>query len=193
MTGNLVLNCRNDDRFTRIVFRFDCDDELVFSDRRRLGRVWLIKSEKEIEDKLGVEPLTSDFTSSVLLKKVNGRQAPVKAVLLEQALIAGIGNMYADEALFVARIHPLKKASDLSTSEIKRLHKAIIHVLQVAVNHKGASVDTYKRPGGERGTAHTYFQVAHRRGEICPRCQKSIERIAVRNRGTYFCPECQRF
>jgi formamidopyrimidine-DNA glycosylase len=112
-------------------------------------------------------------------------------VLLDQAFIAGIGNMYADEALFAARIHPLRKANSLSPQEIRSLHKAIMNVLRSAIDSKGASVDTYKRPDGGLGTAHSSFSVAHRGGKPCPVCGTPIQRLAIRNRGSYFCPNCQ--
>jgi formamidopyrimidine-DNA glycosylase len=117
---------------------------------------------------------------------------PIKAFLLDQSYIAGIGNMYADEALYEARIHPMKKANNLSMKQIKALHTAIISVLTAAIDRKGASVDTYMRPGGEPGYAHFDFRIAHRRGEACMRCGTPVRRIVVRNRGTYFCPHCQK-
>jgi formamidopyrimidine-DNA glycosylase len=99
--------------------------------------------------------------------------------------------MYADEALFAARIHPLRKADDLSPAEMRTLYHCIRRVLRAAIGSKGASVDTYVRPEGELGTAHSDFKVAHRGGEPCPVCGGTIERVAVQNRGTYFCPRCQ--
>ena len=192
MTGSLVINSPDDERYIRAVFQFDNGEQLAFVDRRRLGVMWLAESEDEIARKLGDEPLTAGFTAEALAKRLKGRQAPIKAVLLDQTLVAGIGNMYADEALFAAKIHPLKKAGDLSSSEIKNLHKAIVAVLKSAIENKGASVDTYKRPGGEVGTAHNEFKVAHRKSEACRVCGAAIERIPVRNRGSYFCPKCQR-
>jgi len=99
--------------------------------------------------------------------------------------------MYADEALFAARIHPLRKADALSPAEVQTLHHCVRRVLQAAISSKGASVDTYVRPEGELGTAHSDFKVAHRGGEPCPICGSTIERVLVQNRGTYFCPRCQ--
>ncbi len=114
MTGALLLNPSQDDRFARVAFQLDDGSQLVFSDRRRLGVIWLAENEKAIVGKLGTEPLTAEFTAKKLAEKLRDRQAPIKAVLLDQAIVAGIGNMYADEALFAAKIHPLKKAGDLS-------------------------------------------------------------------------------
>lgn len=154
--------------------------------------MWLADNDAEIARKLGAEPLTTEFTAEILAKRLHGRQAPIKAVLLDQGVVAGIGNMYADEALFAARIHPLKEAGDLPSRQIRNLYKAIVNVLQLAVDNKGASVDTYRRPDGEQGTAHYGFNVAHRRGETCRVCGSAIERIMIRNRGSYFCPHCQK-
>jgi formamidopyrimidine-DNA glycosylase len=192
MTGVLLFNPKEEDRFIRVVFHLDDGGKLVFSDRRRLGVMWLSEDDKEIVNKLGPEPLVADFTSRILGQRLKGRKAPIKAILLDQAIIAGVGNMYADEALFEAKIHPLKKAGELSGTEIKKLHQAIIDVLNLAIERKGASIDTYIRPEGNLGTAHSEFKVAHRRKGICPRCGGPIERIVVRNRGSYFCPVCQR-
>ena len=111
---------------------------------------------------------------------------------MDQKFIAGIGNMYADEVLYEARIHPQRTGGSLSREEVKRLHKAIQRILWAAIDNKGASVDTYFRPDGTEGTAHFQFKVAHGLGgKTCPVCGGPIERITVRNRGTYFCPKCQ--
>ncbi len=112
-------------------------------------------------------------------------------VLLDQSFIAGVGNMYADEALFEAKINPLRLASSLTDEEIKRLFHAIQKVLRKGIANKGATIANYYRPSGEKGEAQTQFKVAHRRGKKCPVCGTPIKRIVVRNRGTYFCPKCQ--
>ncbi|MCJ7515326.1 MAG: DNA-formamidopyrimidine glycosylase [Dehalococcoidia bacterium] len=192
MTGSLLLNPEQTDRYARIVFHLDDGGRLIFTDRRRLGAMWLLENELAVIGKLGPEPLDSEFTFQTLSERLSKRQAPIKAVLLDQKFIAGIGNMYADEALFAAKIHPLRKASGLSTQEIRNLHKAIVDVLRLAIDSKGASIDTYKRPDGRLGAAHDNFRVAHRSGKPCPVCRTHIQRIAVRNRGSYFCPKCQK-
>jgi len=192
MTGALLLNPKQPDGYARVIFHLDDGSRLVFTDRRRLGAVWLLEDEQAIVGKLGPEPLDTEFTLETLAGRLHKRQAPIKAVLLDQGFIAGIGNMYADEALFAAKIHPLRQANRLSPQEIRNLHQAIVDVLESAIDSKGASIDTYKRPDGRLGTAHDNFRVAHRGGKPCPVCGISIQRLAIRNRGSYFCPNCQK-
>ena len=194
MTGSLLLKpaSAEPDKFTRAILHLNKEIQLHFNDPRKLGVMWLVEDTNSIVGKLGPEPLETDFTPQVLLKRLNNRTAPIKALLCDQTFIAGIGNMYADEALFAARIHPLRSGKGLSRDEVERLHDAIQQVLWSAIGNKGASVDTYLRPGGELGIAHFQFRVAHRlSGRLCPMCGTPIERIPIRHRGSYFCPKCQ--
>ena len=193
MSGFLLLrpSPAKPEPYTRALFHLDNGAELRFCDQRRFGTIWLVKDEAEIVGKLGPEPLDPGFTPEVLGRLLRQHSMVIKALLFDQNIIAGIGNMYADEALFAAQIHPLRKARDLSWEEVKRLHEAIRRVLKAAIEQSGASVDTYQRPDGELGTAHFLFKVAHRDHELCYDCGTPIERILVRGRGTYFCPKCQ--
>jgi formamidopyrimidine-DNA glycosylase len=193
MTGVLLLNPGGVDRYARAVFHFSNGHRLVFSDRRRLGLIWLVEDADTVVCKLGPEPLDESFTPGILGQRLSRHHIPVKAALLDQCIVAGIGNMYADEALFAARIHPLRKADALSPEEMQTLYQSIRRVLGAAIGSKGASVDTYVRPEGELGTAHFDFKVAHKGGEPCPVCGSTIERVPVQNRGTCFCPRCQPF
>jgi formamidopyrimidine-DNA glycosylase len=193
MTGSLLLNPKGADRYVRAVFHLSNGHRFIFSDRRRLGKMWLADDADTLVGKLGPEPLDGRFTPKVLQERLSRHHIPIKAALLDQHIVAGIGNMYADEALFAAGINPLRKANDLSPAEVQTLHHCIRRVLRAAISCKGASVDTYVRPEGELGTAHFDFKVAHRGGEPCPICGSTIERIAIQNRGTYFCPRCQPF
>jgi len=193
MTGALILgnDLSGQPEYTRAIIHLDNGDCIFFRDPRKFGKMRLVKDEANIVGGLGCEPLDSGFTTGVLAELLSRRKTPVKMVLLNQSIIAGIGNMYADEALFSARIHPLRRADSLSEEETGRLYRAIRKVLKAAIGSKGASVNTYYRPGGGKGTAHFSFKVAHRRGENCMECGKPLEYIKVRNRGTYFCKQCQ--
>jgi len=191
MTGVLLLDPKGVNYYARAVFHFSNGHRLVFSDRRRLGLMWVVDDANDVLCKLGPEPLDKRFRPDILEQRLGRHHIPIKAALLDQCMVAGIGNMYADEALFAARIHPLKKADALSPAEVETLYQCIRRVLRAAISNKGASVDTYVRPEGELGTAHFDFKVAHRGGEPCPICGCTIERVLVQNRGTYFCPRCQ--
>ncbi len=193
MSGSLLLSRDSSEppEYTRAVFHLDGGMRVFFRDPRKFGGVWLVKDWKTAARNLGPEPLEPDFTPQVLAQRLKNRKAPVKALLCDQSVIAGIGNMYADEALFAARINPLRPGASLTPDEVKRLHRAIQQTLRAAIGNKGASIVNYYRPGGEPGTAHFEFKVAHGRGKNCPNCGTPIQRIAVRNRGTYFCPRCQ--
>ncbi len=192
MTGALLLNPKNPEKYTRIIFEFNDNSNLVFTDTRRFGTMYLVKNKQDVIGKLGVEPLSDDFTPNALAKLLSRRKASIKAVLLDQTVIAGIGNMYADESLFSAKIHPMRDAGSLSPREINALHKTIRETLTKAIGSKGASISTYKRPSGELGTAHLFFRVAHRGGEPCPRCKATLQRVKIRNRSSYYCPKCQK-
>ncbi len=196
MTGSLLLRSASESspderRYVTAVFGLDSGQELLFCDRRKLGTVALVDSEAGLDRKLGPEPLDRAFTTQKLQGLLAKRKAPIKAILCDQDVIAGIGNMYADEALFSARIHPLRPANSLSHNEIDKLRNAIIVVLRKGIRNAGASFSDYRRPSGNRGSQQNAFQVAHRGGETCSVCATPIVRIPVRNRGTYYCPKCQ--
>jgi formamidopyrimidine-DNA glycosylase len=193
MSGSLLLKLSPAElnSYTRAIFNLENGIELHFCDRRKLGKIELVKDEAKATAKLGPEPLDPSFTTEVLSQRLNPYRAPIKAVLCNQAFLAGIGNMYADEALFLARIHPLKPARALSEEEIARLHRAIRQVLLSAIGNRGATISDYSDAYGQPGTHQFSFSVAHRGGEPCLVCGTSIQRIPIRNRGTCFCPNCQ--
>jgi formamidopyrimidine-DNA glycosylase len=190
MTGSLWL--KDPEKFVRAVIGLDDGTSIYFRDPRKFGIMWLTDDKESVGGRLGPEALGEGFSAKVLAERLKKRKAPIKALLCDQSLVAGIGNMYADEALFRAKIHPIRAGGSLTAKEVKRLYKAIREVLRAGISEKGASTDTYFRPSGEKGTAHSQFRVAHRRGESCPVCGTPLERIAVRNRGSYFCPRCQK-
>ena len=192
MSGSLLVDPPVElNNYIRSIIHLEGERKVFFRDPRKFGRMWLLKDLDMLIGKLGPEPLESSFTADVLAKLLAKRSAPLKPVLLDQELIAGLGNMYADEALFEARINPMRPANSLKPAEIKRLHKAIKNVLELGILNKGASEVTYYRPSGEMGKAFEAFKVAHRRDTDCPVCGTPIRRITLRGRGTYFCPKCQ--
>lgn len=194
MTGSLLLMPEDQEpgKSVRVVIYLDDGTVIHFRDVRRFGKMWLVDDKDTIVGRLGPEPLGSEFTPDVLAGILDGRKTAIKGLLLDQKLIAGIGNMYADEALYEARIHPLRPANSLTKQEIGRLHQAIRSVLLKGIRYKGASTDTYIRPAGTKGEAQLQFQVAHQKGKECPVCGGPIERIVVHQRGTFFCPRCQK-
>lgn len=193
MSGALLLRPAQAswERFTRNVFFLDDALELRFVDPRKLGRIWLVKDENEIVGKLGPEPLVTSFSKEVLTKRLSSRKAPIKPLLLDQELVAGLGNIYADEALFVAGIHPLRPAQSLSSREMQQLYNGIVRVLRQGVENRGTTLSDYQDAHGRAGNNREALQVFRRRGQPCPRCGTALERIVVRGRGTHYCPRCQ--
>lgn len=192
MTGSFLIGGPGDpvSKHARAIMYLEDGRRLFFIDPRKFGRFQLVSPGESPLSGLGVEPLSDEFTARKLGELLSKRTAPVKVVLIDQSLIAGVGNMYADEALFLAGIHPLRPADSLGVPGVSRLRRALRQVLREAIKNKGASVVNYFRPGGEAGSAHSYFKVAHRRGK-CASCPEGIMRIVVRGRGTYYCPACQ--
>jgi formamidopyrimidine-DNA glycosylase len=195
MTGRLLFepdaeNPRSNPRFTLC---FDDGSRLFFYDLRRFGGLWAVPTAQTAEffAGLGVEPLEDDFTVGVLRAQMAGRRAPLKAFLLDQRRIAGVGNIYADEALFRARLHPLRPAGSIGPREARRLHTAIRETLQLGIDHEGSSVESFVDPAGSRGHFQEILNVYQRSGEPCPACGTPIRRIALGGRGTHFCPRCQ--
>jgi formamidopyrimidine-DNA glycosylase len=194
MTGGLIHARRGcpEDRFLRARFRLDDGSELCYVDMRKLGTMWLVEDESEVVGKLGPEPLGEGFGPGELRELLARRSAPVKAVLMDQGAIAGIGNVYADEALFEARIHPRKAARRLSRRAAERLHGAIRQVLVEALGDRGSSFRDYVDAQGEQGMHQFRVKVFRRTGEPCLRCGAAIRRIKVGGRSTHYCPRCQR-
>jgi formamidopyrimidine-DNA glycosylase len=145
-----------------------------------------------IRSRLGVEPFTPEFTTDHLRRAARGRRAPVKAFVLDQRQIAGVGNIYADEALFRAQIHPLRPAGRLTGAELARLRDAIEQALLAGIEAKGASIDDFRHIDGARGSFQDRFLVHRREGEPCVRCGQTVKKIVVGGRGTYVCERCQR-
>jgi formamidopyrimidine-DNA glycosylase len=199
MTGSLLHanggSLAVDDPHCRAVVRLDDGSDVVYRDVRRFG-TWLLVEPEELEpyleERVGYEPLARAFTTKRLAEALAGRRAPVKAVLLDQRRVAGVGNIYADEALWRARIHPLRPAGDLGHEELRALHRAVRTALKAGISRRGATLSTYRTPDGSSGRMQHEFKVYGRGGEPCERCGTPIEKIRVAGRGTWYCPVCQR-
>jgi formamidopyrimidine-DNA glycosylase len=181
-------------RHLRARMGLDDGSELLFTDARRFGHaVALVGAEADeyFAARLGLEPLTGELTAEALCRLAAGRTAPLKSFLLSQKGIAGIGNIYADEALFRAELHPLSPAGSMRPEHCEALRDAIVETLEVALDHGGSSIDDYRDARGERGSMQDEFLIHTREGEECMRCGTEIRRIVVGGRSTYFCPGCQ--
>ena len=211
MTGNLVLVEGEDrldpsegmrlyegersasERHLRARFLLDDGRELWFTDPRRFGEAFLIDDAALPArfERLGVEPLSAEFTPEALGAQAAGRTAPLKSFLLDQARVAGVGNIYADEALYRARLHPLSPAGSMRPEHHEALRDGIVAALEAGLERGGASIDDYRDGRGEKGTMQDEFLVHTREGEPCPSCGGPIARIVVSGRSTYYCPSCQ--
>jgi len=184
-----------EERFLRALVRFDDGATLTFGDMRRFGRAWVVPAGTDMgaywAGRVGVEPLGRGFTARGLAALMRGRRLAIKSALLNQALIAGLGNMYVDEALFGARVHPRRPAGALTAREYRALHRSIRERLRVAIDAGGASIDTYRDGLGQRGRMQDLLRVHLHAGEPCPRCGTIIAKTVVGQRGTYWCPRCQ--
>jgi formamidopyrimidine-DNA glycosylase len=183
------------DRYERATLSLDDGSELVYRDVRRFG-TWRVLDQEELEPylsaRVGPEPLGPRFTSALLRERLEGRRAPIKAALLDQRTVAGLGNIYVDEALWHARVHPLRPARSLRRPTLGRLHDGIRTALELGLARQGASLRDYALPDGERGSMQNEFQVYGRDGEACRRCGRTIVKMRVGGRGTWCCPRCQR-
>ena len=194
MTGRLSIKNPSEelDKHDHLNFELDDGRELRFNNVRKLGRVYLVEDEDEIVGKLGPEPLDGDFTPADLDALLSARRGMIKPLLLNQRFIAGIGNIYTDEALFAARIHPERKADTLTAGEIERLYHAIRQVLTQGIRNQGTTFSDYRDAEGREGSNQEHLRVFRRVGHPCLHCGMPIERTVVGGRGTYFCPRCQK-
>jgi formamidopyrimidine-DNA glycosylase len=180
---------------THLVIYFQNDSQLFYNDQRQFGFWQIIKASdlEKIEKKLGLEPLSPEFTFSNFRKLLQGRKGKIKPFLLNQKYIAGLGNIYVDESLFRARINPIRSVDTLTPAEIKKLHQAIFEILKKAINYRGTTFNNYRDSQGRRGNFSKFLQVYQREGKKCLRCSQAlIKKIKVSGRGTRYCPHCQK-
>lgn len=203
MTGRLYVIGKDEqneaDRWVHVRLGLDNGKELRFSDARKFGKVYLTTDFATISQgaaALGPEPLEDDFTLEAFRSRFKGKRGAVrnknlKALLLDQSFVAGVGNIYADEALFRAKIHPLRRADSLSDDEIASLYETVRAVLTAGIDYEGASVNWYRKPDGTEGKSQEHFDVYGRDGKACHVCGQPIQKIRVAQRGTHFCSHCQ--
>jgi len=200
MTGSLLWCDRSDPvhKHTRVRLFLAQGKELRFNDQRTFGQMWLVPPETAPEQvitglqKLGMEPFDPAFTPDHLATKLSKSDRPIKNALLDQSIVAGIGNIYADESLFLSRIHPQQLASQLTNQQIKLLQAAIVKVLRDGIAHGGTTFSDFQDVAGDKGNYLDSAWVFRRTGQACRVCQTTIERIKLAGRSTHFCPNCQK-
>ncbi len=198
MTGQLhVVPAQAEvERYVHAVLDLDNGQQLRYRDARKFGRFYLVDEPESVIGKLGPEPLSESFTPLELFNRLQGRRTAIKTLLLDQRVVAGLGNIYADEALFRAGIDPRRPAGTLTQADCNRLHTAIRQTLATAIREGGSSLGgsaltNYRRPTGVQGSFQRRHQVYHLAGHPCPVCGAPIERIKLGQRSTHFCPRCQ--
>jgi formamidopyrimidine-DNA glycosylase len=189
LIGERVADVRRRGKY--LIFAFASGRHLLAHLRMTGGFLEPGELDDYLAARIGGEPLDDAFTTLALARALEGRRAPIKAALLDQRAVAGVGNIYADEALWRARIHPLRPARDLARKEVAELRKGIRKALELGIERQGTTFSTYRDVGGRRGRGQTALRVYGREGEPCERCGTPIEKTRVAGRGTWFCPSCQ--
>ena len=190
LTGQLIFNGKPSP-YTRKVFNFDDGSQLVFNDARKFGWWKKVKETKKIEERFGPEALKINLGTlkALLQKRPNSK---IKPLLMDQTFIAGIGNIYSDEILFNAKVHPLRQVKTLSGKEIQQIHQNIKKILEKAIQHRGTTEQYYRDACGREGDYTKYLQIYRREGEKCSRCGSIIKRVKLAGRSAHFCPKCQK-
>nr|MDQ4041161.1 bifunctional DNA-formamidopyrimidine glycosylase/DNA-(apurinic or apyrimidinic site) lyase [Actinomycetota bacterium] len=196
MTGAVLYDPEPEPAHARVRIALDDGHRVVVDDPRRFGTGELARGRADLEAffaaRLGLEPFDPALTPAHLHALGRLSRAPVKAFLLDQRRVAGVGNIYADEALFRARVHPLREARRLTRAHWTAVHAGVLEALSAGLAAEGASIDDYRDPDGARGSFQDEFLVHRREGEPCPRCGARIRKLTAAGRGTYVCPRCQR-
>lgn len=190
MSGDLMIRTGTikPEKHDRLVLHLSDHNYLAFNDTRKFGRVWFTDQPKEILGKLGPEPLEKNFTAQWLFENLHGRKRQLKPLLLDQTFLAGLGNIYTDECLHIAKLHPLAASNTVTYQQAEALHKAIRAVLKEGIRRNGASIDWVYRGGDYQN----HFRVYDQQGKPCLVCGTKIQKLTVGQRGTHICPNCQR-
>ena len=190
LTGQLIFNGKPS-QHTRKVFNFDDGSKLVFNDTRKFGWWKKVKNTKGMEEKFGPEPLEINLKTfkSLLERRPKSR---IKPLLMDQKIIAGIGNIYSDEILFAAKINPLRRIETLKRAETERIFRSMKRILIAAIKHRGSSVEHYFDAYGKKGDFVKFHKVYRKEGQKCDRCGTLIERLKINGRSAHFCPACQK-
>lgn len=195
MSGRLYVTAAGEaheaDRWVHVRFDLDGGRQLRFSDLRKFGRVYLTDDVGKLLSHLGPEPLSDDYTLERFRAGMRGRKRAIKSLLMAQEFLAGVGNIYADEALFRAGIHPATRVDLLTDDDAALLHQTVREALLAGIEHEGASISWYRKPDGDKGDSQNHFFVYGRTDLPCRRCGTAINKIRVAQRGTHFCPQCQ--
>lgn len=198
MTGEVRVHSQPTpvDKHTHLRLDLDSGEQIHYRDQRKFGRIWLVDDPETVLHKLGPEPFSTEFSPTAMSEALAQRTASIKALLLDQSIVAGVGNIYADEALFRSGIDPRRAGGSLDAAECERLQQAVQWVLQRGIELRGSSLgngpQNYAPPGGDLGSAQEFHQVFRRTGQPCPTCGRPIERTVLAQRSTHFCAHCQR-
>jgi len=193
VAADIYISYSRETSYCRVCFVLADGRHLLFTDPRKFGRIelWPSAQEAVVFADLGPEPLSDAFTVERFTEALVGRRTGIKQTLLDQGVVAGIGNIYADESLYYACIHPARRADSLTSSEIHLLHEGIVAVLTLGIEHGGTSFNDYRDLWGQAGQNYNHMRVYHQEGKPCNRCDTLIERIVIAQRSTHFCPRCQ--
>jgi formamidopyrimidine-DNA glycosylase len=196
MTGHLAVVPASSDPvpYTRVSFDLSDGRRLAFSDPRKFGRMWWLDQPDLVLGKLGPDPIADDLTCETFVSLIQAHRGAIKPLLLRQDILAGLGNIYTDEALFRAGIHPLRRVDTLSQADLERLYAAVREVLEQAIANRGTTLpdERFRDAQGNRGGNLEHLLVGRSKGQVCPRCGAVLQRAVVGGRGTYSCPTCQK-
>lgn len=194
MTGRLITKLNKDDKPQHLtaIFNFKDNTNLYFKDYRKFGRIYYYGTLDHFNQKLGVEPLSKEFTREWLWNNLRPKKRQLKPLLLDQSFIAGLGNIYVDEALWIAKIHPQKLGTTVSSKKSNILHDSIQTLLKTAIDNQGTTIINFYFGEGKSGNFREQLKVFNRQDQRCPRCNNKIVKIRVAQRGTHICPHCQK-